>query len=252
VRHLLVIGAQRCGTTYLATVLDAHPEIAMARPSQPEPKVFLDPDRWRRGVQWYRETYFAAALAERPGALLLAEKSTSYLEHASAAAAAEEVLGSAEIVVLLRDPVERAVSNWRFSVSHALEARPLGQALRENLAGARPWDPQVTSVSPYAYLERGRYVDYLWAWLERFPTTLHLRFTQELVGCPDAVGDLYGVLGVDPSFRPAGLDERVNAADGRAPELDEDLQAEVRGYFSDSDARLRELVGRPLPWGSSG
>ena len=40
-RHLLVIGAQRCGTTYLHDLLDAHPEIAMARPARPEPKVFL-------------------------------------------------------------------------------------------------------------------------------------------------------------------------------------------------------------------
>jgi hypothetical protein len=250
VRHLLVIGAQRCGTTYLATVLDAHPEIAMARPSRPEPKVFLDRDRWRRGLQWYRGTYFDAALADRPAAQLLAEKSTSYLEHASAAAAAAEVLGSAEIVVLLRDPVERAISNWRFSAANGLEDRPLERALRENLVRARPWDPQTTSVSPYAYLERGRYVEYLRPWLERFPTTLHSRFTEELVGCPDALGDLYGALGVNPSFRPTGLDERVNAAGGIAPKLDEELQAEVRAYFSDSDAKLRELLGRPLPWGS--
>ena len=41
-RHLLVVGAQRCGTTYLATALDAHPDVAMARPSRPEPKVFND------------------------------------------------------------------------------------------------------------------------------------------------------------------------------------------------------------------
>ena len=40
-RHFLIIGAQRCGTTFLHSLLDAHPYIAMARPSHPEPKVFL-------------------------------------------------------------------------------------------------------------------------------------------------------------------------------------------------------------------
>ena len=41
-RHLLVVGAQRCGTTYLSRALDAHPDVTMARPSPPEPKVFCD------------------------------------------------------------------------------------------------------------------------------------------------------------------------------------------------------------------
>ena len=39
--HFLVVGAQRCGTTYLHDLLAAHPEIAMARPARPEPKAFL-------------------------------------------------------------------------------------------------------------------------------------------------------------------------------------------------------------------
>ena len=77
IRHLLVIGAQRCGTTYLHTLLDAHPQITMARPANPEPKVFCSDEATRaRARQWYRETYFAHAGDE----LLLGEKSTSYLE----------------------------------------------------------------------------------------------------------------------------------------------------------------------------
>ena len=39
-RHLLVIGAQRSGTTYLHSMLEAHPDVAMAQPPRPEPKVF--------------------------------------------------------------------------------------------------------------------------------------------------------------------------------------------------------------------
>ena len=76
IRHLLVIGAQRCGTTYLHTMLDSHEQITMARPANPEPKVFCSDEATARGAEWYRETYFAHAGDE----LLLGEKSTSYLE----------------------------------------------------------------------------------------------------------------------------------------------------------------------------
>ncbi len=77
-----VIGAQRCGTTYLHDLLAAHPQIAMARPARPEPKVFLLRRARRPGVgSGTSDTYFAHATDET----LLGEKSTSYLEYPEAA-----------------------------------------------------------------------------------------------------------------------------------------------------------------------
>jgi Sulfotransferase domain len=244
IRHLLVVGAQRCATTYLHSLLDAHPDITMARPARPEPKFFLAPDSEVRGLDWYRGVYFSHATSES----LLGEKSTSYLEDAKAARRAASVLGRAEIVVLLRDPIVRAVSNWRFSTANGLEDRPLAQALNENLDRARDWDPLLTSVSPYAYVERGRYVDYLEPWWARFPETVHVRFMEDLVSGSAAVAELYHALRVDPGFRPPGLGQPVHAAQGKAPELEPALVARLRDSFSDSDARLRGRLGRELPW----
>lgn len=245
-RHLLVIGAQRCGTTYLSSLLEAHPEVAMARPARPEPKVFLSSEQSARGLTWYRDTYFAHAATE----VLLGEKSTSYLEFPEAATRAAAMLGPAQIVALLRDPVDRAVSNWRFSSAHGLEERPLAQALRENLDGPRSWDPERTSVSPYAYLERGRYANDLQPWQAAFPDSTHVLFLAELAGSPAAVADFYASLGLDPDVRPRGIDHPINVSDGRPPDLDPALVGQLREYFRDSDARLRELVGRELPWPS--
>ena len=104
-RHLLVVGAQRCGTTYLHDQLAAHPQVAMARPHRPEPKVFLSAELAGRGREWYVATYFAHARNET----VLGEKSTSYLEYPEAAARAGAVLGDPLVLVQLRDPVERAV-----------------------------------------------------------------------------------------------------------------------------------------------
>ena len=245
-RHLLVIGAQRCGTTYLSSLLEAHPDVAMARPARPEPKVFLSPEQSARGLAWYRDTYFAHASTE----VLLGEKSTSYLEYPEAATRAAAMLGPAQIVALLRDPVDRAVSNWRFSQAHGLEERPLEQALRENLEGPRSWDPERTSVSPYAYLERGRYANDLQPWRAAFPDSTHVLFLAELAGSPSAVADVYASLGLDPDIRPQGIEHRINASDGAPPDLDPALVGQLREYFRASDARLRELVGRELPWPS--
>ena len=165
-RHLLVVGAQRCGTTYLSRALDAHPDVTMARPSPPEPKVFCDATLTARGAESYHRTWFAHARDET----LLGDKSTSYLEDPQAPGRAAEMLGEPEVVVLLRDPVRRAVSHWRFSTANGFETRDLEDALLADLDDDdRPWDPQRSSVSPFAYLRRGRYAEQLEPWSATVP-----------------------------------------------------------------------------------
>jgi Sulfotransferase domain len=243
-RHFLIIGAQRCGTTYLHSMLDAHPEITMARPARPEPKVFLSDERADKGIDWYRESYFGHATTEP----LLGEKCTSYIEDPKAPARAARVLGDAQIVVLLRDPVQRAVSNWRFSTENRLEDRPLETALRENLAGEAPWDPTATSVSPFAYLERGRYADYLGAWFATFPSGVHVCFLQDLMGDETVLAGLFASLGVDPGFRPTHRDQAVNQSEEPAPALPSDLLLLLEEYFESSNVALSRLLERDLPW----
>ena len=243
-RHFLIIGAQRCGTTYLHSLLDAHPDITMARPARPEPKVFLSDDVTRAGLDSYRETYFAHAATES----LLGEKSASYIEDPRAATRAAELLGQPQILVVLRDPVQRAVSNWRYSTDNGLEERPLETALRQNLVGERPWDPGATSVSPYAYLERGRYVNYLRPWFAVFPVDIHVCFLTDLARDDTALSGVYQWLGVDPAFRPGDRDQPVNQSREEAPVLSADLLDAMADYYTSSDAALSRLLGRALPW----
>lgn len=242
--HLLVVGAQRCGTTFLSTALDAHPEITMARPARPEPKAFCDGRAAARGRAWYVDTFFAHATAER----YLGDKSTSYLEDSDAPARARAVLGEAQVLVVLRDPVERAISNWRFSTRNGLETRPLEVALEENLTGRTPWDPAATSVSPFAYLERGRYLDYLLPWFASFPHTVHVLFLPELLAGPHGLGDLWKTLGVDPAGGQATRTEAVNSSSGETPLMSEALRGTLEEYFEAGNRALSERLGRPLPW----
>lgn len=243
-RHLLVIGAQRSGSTYLHSLLDGHPQITMARPVRPEPKVFLSDEVLGRDRQWYVDTYFAHATTE----VLLGEKSTSYIEDSQAATRAERVLGSVEVVAILRDPVVRAVSNWRFSTENGLETRPLEAALRENLAGTRSWDNASTSVSPFAYLERGRFDGYLDAWFQIFGPRVRVVFLQELLSSPQVLHDLSQSLDIEPFGRQAGAREPVNASSQPAPDLPADLLGQLREYYETSDRALAARLGRDLPW----
>ena len=240
IQHFLVVGAQRCGTTYLHDLLEAHPRIAMARPARPEPKVFLRDEPVDAAA--YREEFFGHA----GDADVLGEKSTSYLEVPGVPERVEESLGSPRIVAQLRDPIARAVSNWSFSRDHGVEERPLAEALRADLTGPREWDRTASSVSPYAYVSRGRYVDDLARWFDRFD--VHVQFLEELLDDPGTIGDLYGWLGVDQAVRPELGEAPVNASSAVGDDLDDDLVAELRAHYADSDAALADLLGRGLPW----
>lgn len=244
VRHLLVIGGQRCGTTWLHDALAGHPQIAMARPSRPEPKVFLSDESTAGGRAWYEETYFAHATDEP----IRGEKSTSYLEVPEASARARAMLGDPFIVAQLRDPVARAVSHWAFSTDNGFEERPLEEVLEANLAGPLPWEGEGVSVSPVAYLERGRYIDYLRPWAAEYADDLRVQFFEEVVGHPDRIGELYGWLGVADDVRPDGLTSAVNSTGTDTPDLPADLVARLRAYFAESDRALADLLGRALPW----
>jgi len=239
-RHLLVVGAQRCGTTYLHDVLADHPQVAMARPARPEPKVFLRPGPV--DPEAYVEEFFGHA----GDADVLGEKSTSYLEIPEVPDRVAAGLGSPQVLVQLRDPVARAVSNWSFSRDHGVESRSLGDALRADLGHAQEWDRTASSVSPYAYVGRGRYVEDLARWVGRFD--VRVQFLEELLADPEVTASLYRWLGVDDGFRPDPGEGPVNASSSVPDPIDDDLVTELRDHYRESDAALADLLGRELPW----
>lgn len=243
--HALVIGAQRCGTTFLADVLQAHPDVVLARPRRPEPKAFL------REPPAYRAAYRAAHFGHAGGADLLVEKSTSYLERPEVIPPIRDVLGAPWVIVQLRDPVARAVSNWQFSTAHGVEQRSLEEAVRADLAGEQPFDRERFSVSPYAYARRGRYADDLAAWWDAFPGRVVVTFLEELAASPDAPAALYARLGLPKHAGPVPS-VPVNASAGNPVVVPVGLEAELRAFYGDSDARLAELLGRELPWPRAG
>lgn len=103
----IVIGAQKCGTTALAYYLSQHPSWAF--PREKEIDFFGSPDRFGRGLEWYVEQW-PESLRRRP---ILCEASPWYLRAPRAPADMYATLPDAKLIVVLRDPIERAYSAWQ-------------------------------------------------------------------------------------------------------------------------------------------
>jgi hypothetical protein len=239
-RHFFIAGAQRCATTYLYRMLDQHPDICMATPMRPEPKYFLrqacDDD-----MDSYRKAYFA-----RPDAACLGEKSTSYIERPDAADRIARALPDATIVFVLRDPVDRALSNYRFSVMNGLEPLSLPDALDAEESRLNAPLAVATSVSPYAYVARGRYFQQLAAWSQRFDASrLRIVTTERLVEpSGKAVADVFAALCVRRDVPLQGLGAAVN--DSATMDVPDAIRRRLRHAFAESNRKLSEFYGVDL------
>lgn len=235
-RRLFIVGAQRSGTTYLYRALDAHPEIVMAKPMRPEPKFFLDEALAARGVEYYDRTCFPGAMTEP----VRGEKSTSYIESPAAAERIARTFPGALVIVALRNPIDRAISNYWFTVNNGLETRPLAEALRPDSARRAVYDSDRFSVSPFSYLQRGHYVEYLTVYERHFSRDQIIILLFEVFTTDIAViQSLYRRVGVSAAFVPDALDQPVNASTPDAEQaVTPALRASLRDYFAPYNARL--------------
>jgi len=145
--NLLVIGAQKCGTSSLHRYLGAHPDIGMSTPKELD--FFAGPGfaGWERGVDWYRARFDP----EKP---VRGESSPSYTAHPFVAGTPERVhalVPDSKLIYLVRDPIERLVSQYVHAVAIGRERRPL-----ERIFAERPPEhtPYVLQSSYWLQLEQ--------------------------------------------------------------------------------------------------
>ena len=241
-KHLIIVGAQRSGSTYLYHVLNNHPQVVMAQPVRPEPKFFLNDQLVARGKTYYERTYFRAWGEETR---YFGEKSTSYIESVEAAQRIHHFYPDVRILMILRDSVMRAYSNYRFSVANQLEQLTFKEALEaepERIKKAK----FSTSVNPYAYRTRGHYIDYVEAYLNIFNASqLEILIFEEFVGKLASVQALYRWLGIEDSFVPESLGQVFNPTVIEKEEHNEVFKDLALGY-QDSIGRLEGYLGRRI------
>jgi len=173
----LIIGAQKAGTTSLASYLAAHPGVVSPKWKEVH---FFDLN-YTRGVEWYR-SHFPMGPRRRlrsrfDGRRLLAGDATPYyILHPQAPSRAWQLIPAARIIVLLRDPVDRAYSHYHHEVRLGKESLSFEDAIAaepSRIAGEverLEAEPSYESFNyqHFTYLERGIYADQMRRWLNYF------------------------------------------------------------------------------------
>jgi hypothetical protein len=237
----VIIGAQRAGTTSLYKYLCTQQSVARA--SRKEVHYF--DVHYDRGERWYKSHFDMA----RPGTVT-GEASPYMLFHPLAPErAAHDLSDQTRFIALLREPVDRAISQYWHERKGNKEAESLERAIAlesERLAGT---DEVVRrgersyAHQHYSYVARGEYAGQLRRWFDAVGRERVLVLECERVYADSQVpADVLHWLGLPPSSAPY---PSLNAA-ARSTSVDAGLLAELHRHFEPHNEELFELLGTEL------
>lgn len=247
----IIGGAPRSGTTFLCHVLDKHPEVYMAKPFSPEPKICLNADE--QGIKGYHYQYHTL-FKDVKNEKALGEKSSAYLENETALERLKNVFANHSIrfLFIVREPVKRAYSNYVRSFNNGLETLNFSEAV--SLEGKRldPFPPEKSYVRPFDYLSRGDYGKFAERYFSAFgrENVKFVLFENIVLTPDDFYFDIQNFIQVDPLPRAQLETAPVNASDKTDLLLASHLEATLREQMRPKVEHFASVTGLDIgAWG---
>lgn len=198
------IGAAKSGTTWVADMLNAHPDIYMSEPK--EVRYFNElngislkyayKDRMNKNfgkpLSWYRKHFQHISSNKIKG-----EFTPSYIVDKKAPIMIKKYFPNVKLIVSLRNPIDRAYSYyWQTKYMHRVEERTFEEALDKEAL----------------YIENGMYFKHIQYYLNYFNREqIMIVLFDDIVSNPESViKKLYSFLGVDDTFIPAAIKNKSN------------------------------------------
>jgi hypothetical protein len=258
----LVIGTKRGGTTSLWFALAGHPDVAPLFPALQELKSphYFD-IHYDKPLGWYRSFFATRAQLRRHEArtgrrAFTGEASPYYMFHPLAAERIAKVLPEVKLVVSLRDPVERLWSHYNERLAGHTETLGVEQAVDAEAGRLAGEVERIVAEQPgyysfhhdlSSYLARGRYLEHLQPYLDRFgPDQLLVLRAEDYYS--DPVGELAKVsahIGLAP-FEDRGSPEHYNKLPRSS--MPDALRARLVEYYRPHVDALQSALDRDFRW----
>jgi hypothetical protein len=268
--NLFIVGVARGGTTSLAHYLGQHPDIFMSPVKEP----YYFSDYYKRAPQFPKERRaYLALFAEGARSRWRGEASTAYFWDPVSAARIKEACPDARILISLRNPADRAYSQYLQMIRSRAERRAFVDAVRESRDGSDPRSD---------LLAIGFYVDSLRHYLDLFGANVHVLFFEEFIrqtrhelsrvlaflGVDDRHVDDWDLTPQNSSRGPRRWTRALLAAPGvrrlpqglwsradrflyrdRPPAMTGEERALLDSIYDPERGPLMQLLQRELPWG---
>ena len=236
--EFLGLGTQKGGTTTLHRLLEQHPDVYLPACKEVH---FFDQNH-DAGEGWYRN-HFANAKAHQTSG----EITPFYLFHPDVPGRIHNLLPTARMVVLLRDPVERTISQLFHARKRGFETLEPADALAAEPERLQSGDP--VSLQKHSYISRSRYLEQLDRYEALFPCEqLLILRSEDLFSTPERIWQqLLSFLELKPMDWPGAL-PRANAGDGLGDRIDPALRQHLRQQLAETVAGVRSRYGITWEW----
>jgi hypothetical protein len=232
----VVIGAPKCGTTYLYHLLTKHPHV--------EPAIFKETHYFdllfEKGIEWYRRC-FPPSRQKDGQRTITGEATPGYLFHPYAAQRMARVIPEARLIALLRNPVERMYSHYHFFLVRY--GRQKG-TFEETIATSFDCPHE------NRFFEQGIYVDHLLRWARFFSREQMLVLkSEEFFEYPqETLTRVLEFLEL-PEWKPnaSELDDKRNEGSYELT-MDPTVRRRLEEYFEPHNRRLYEYLGVDFGW----
>jgi hypothetical protein len=252
----VVIGAQKCGTGFFYNLLTQHPDVERA--AVKEVHYFDQQENFSKGIEWYRRC-FPSPVWEDGRRSITGEASPSYLINRYAPERLAGAVPEARLIVLLRNPVDRAYSHYHMAVRNGNELKSFEEVVEEERArlleeedepsrpaAANSSDPGGTHASLHPYLRRGIYVDQLLRWRKFFDEEqmLILKSKDLFERTQESLGLVLEYLGL-PYWEPTIPSHK---AKHRYEPMNPATRRRLEEFFEPHNRRLYDQLGVDLGW----
>ncbi len=191
---IFIVGTQKSGTTVLFDWLAQHPQI-FGNPAAKDFPFFCDDDIYNNGT----DKFIAKHKGKSVDQLLLGGDANIMYE-SNALERLRKTLPNVKLIVILRDPVMRCFSAWRYAAERGLEYRTFSNAILDEMEGkhySSPWEHRQKD-----YLEHGKYAGQIEKLYDLFDKgKICIVFYEDLRNQPEELlKQLYRFVGVDTAF----------------------------------------------------
>ena len=251
----LIIGAAKSGTTSLYEYLIQHPSIAPAVGKE----VYFFDKKYSKGINWYKSFFpfkinkiFSEKFDNKK--FLTGEATPRYLYHPHTPKRVFDIIPQVKLIVLLRNPIDRAYSHYQMEVAVGNEELSFEDAIdneenriRDDMKKMES-NENFYSVNFYrkSYLTRGIYVNQLKRWFEYFPKEQFFILKSEdfYSKTPEAYNQVLDFLNLSKfeldSFKP--YKKRKYST------FSLETRKKLQEYFRPYNEELYQLLGKNFGW----
>ncbi len=241
--NFLIIGSSKCGTTSLYHNMIKHPQVLPALKKE----IKFWHDDLKQGLDWYRAHFLPCPQTQQ---YLTGEASPNYLDLQETAQRVFQFYPKIKLIIILRNPVKRAISHYYHWVRLGLEHRSLEEIIQTELNRIdkvlefpiqyRHWYQSIN------YIARGVYIGFIQQWMAIFPPDQFLILSCEHLGSnPKAtMKQVFTFLGLPDS--PTCHYTQLNVGD--YPPISPSLSQTLSKFYHPYNQQLEEYLGMRFRW----